>query len=99
MRGAADSVHAFLQLPAGSTTHDRTPAVATPSPLSCPQKFVSLRFAVCRPLLFVGNHQTYALDIGFVVEGLLKATGILPRGLAHPVIFEVGLSMHHAVDC
>jgi len=41
-----------------------------------------------KPLLFVGNHQTYALDIGLLVEGILKETGILPRGLAHPVIFS-----------
>lgn len=43
-----------------------------------------------RPLLFVGNHQTYALDIGFLVEGLLREAGVMPRGLAHPVIFEGG---------
>lgn len=36
-----------------------------------------------------GNHQTYALDIGFLVEGLLREAGVMPRGLAHPVIFEV----------
>lgn len=28
-----------------------------------------------------GNHQTYALDIGFVVDGLLREAGIMPRGL------------------
>ncbi len=35
-----------------------------------------------------GNHQTYALDLGFLVEGLLREARILPRGLAHPIIFE-----------
>ncbi|KAK9838483.1 hypothetical protein WJX81_002279 [Elliptochloris bilobata] len=40
-----------------------------------------------RPMLFVGNHQTYALDIGFLVETLVKERGIMPRGLAHPAIF------------
>ena len=42
-----------------------------------------------RPMLFVGNHQTYALDIGFLVEQLVKERGIMPRGLAHPAIFAV----------
>lgn len=40
-------------------------------------------------MLFVGNHQTYALDIGFLVEQLVKERGIMPRGLAHPAIFAV----------
>jgi hypothetical protein len=40
-------------------------------------------------IVAAGNHQTYALDIGFLVEGLLSQAGIMPRGLAHPVIFEV----------
>lgn len=43
-----------------------------------------------------GNHQTYALDIGFLVEGLLSQAGIMPRGLAHPVIFEV---RHDDMSC
>ena len=42
-----------------------------------------------RPLLFVGNHQTYALDIGLLVEEVLRETGTMPRGLAHPVVFQV----------
>ena len=42
-----------------------------------------------RPMLFVGNHQTYALDIGPLVEALIKERGIFPRGLAHPAIWAV----------
>jgi 1-acyl-sn-glycerol-3-phosphate acyltransferase len=42
-----------------------------------------------RPLLFVGNHQTYALDTGMMVEQLIRERGIMPRGLAHPIIFRV----------
>ena len=40
-----------------------------------------------RPLLFVGNHQTLALDLGMLCEQLLRERGLLLRGLAHPVIF------------
>ena len=42
-----------------------------------------------RPLLFVGNHQTFALDLGMMVEELIRERNILPRGLAHPAIFGV----------
>lgn len=42
-----------------------------------------------RPLLLVSNHQTYALDIGPLIEGLLRQTGLLPRGLTHPAVFQV----------
>ena len=42
-----------------------------------------------RPMLFVGNHQTYALDIGPMVEAIIKECDILPRGLAHPAIWAV----------
>lgn len=45
-----------------------------------------------RPMLFVGNHQTYALDIGPLVETLIKERGIFPRGLAHPAIWAVSRS-------
>lgn len=44
-----------------------------------------------RPLLLVSNHQTYALDIGPLIEGLLRQTGLLPRGLTHPAVFQVCL--------
>ncbi len=41
-----------------------------------------------RPLLFVGNHTTLALDMGVMVEELIRERGLLVRGLAHPVIFS-----------
>lgn len=41
-----------------------------------------------RPLIFVSNHQTLALDLGFLISGLLEEGGILARGLAHPSIFQ-----------
>ncbi|KAL3153931.1 hypothetical protein ABBQ32_013493 [Trebouxia sp. C0010 RCD-2024] len=44
-----------------------------------------------RPLLLVSNHQTYALDIGPLIEGLLRQTGLLPRGLTHPAVFQGNL--------
>lgn len=42
-----------------------------------------------RPLLLVSNHQTFALDIGILIDGLLRQTGVLPRGLTHPAVFQV----------
>ncbi|EFN58302.1 hypothetical protein CHLNCDRAFT_142297 [Chlorella variabilis] len=45
-----------------------------------------------RPLLLVGNHQTLALDLGVITEQFLKEQGVLPRGLAHPVIFAQTMS-------
>lgn len=47
---------------------------------------------VRRPVLFVGNHQSLALDLGVLVEELLRNKGILLRGLAHPVIFSEALA-------
>lgn len=40
-----------------------------------------------RPVLYVGNHQTLALDLGVLCEEFLKEREIMLRGLAHPVIF------------
>ena len=40
-----------------------------------------------RPIIFVGNHQSLALDMGIFVEEVLKSRGIMLRGLAHPAIF------------
>lgn len=42
-----------------------------------------------RPMLLVGNHQTFALDLGLMVEQIVRERGFLPRGLAHPAIFGV----------
>lgn len=39
------------------------------------------------PVLYVGNHQTLALDLGVLCEELLSKREIMLRGLAHPVIF------------
>ena len=33
--------------------------------------------------------QTFALDLGVFVEEIVRQRGILPRGLAHPAIFQV----------
>lgn len=40
-------------------------------------------------MLLVGNHQTFALDLGLMVEQIVRERGFLPRGLAHPAIFGV----------
>lgn len=40
-----------------------------------------------RPILFVGNHQTLALDMAIMCEEILRERNILLRGLAHPAIF------------
>ena len=37
----------------------------------------------------MGNHQTLALDTGLMLDGLLTQADILPRGLAHPAVFQV----------
>lgn len=39
-----------------------------------------------RPILFIGNHQTYAPDLSIVVDEILRGTGLLARGLAHPMV-------------
>ncbi|KAK3239240.1 hypothetical protein CYMTET_50824 [Cymbomonas tetramitiformis] len=41
-----------------------------------------------RPVLFVGNHQTYATDLGPLIAGVLEEKGMLIRGLAHPMAFQ-----------
>ena len=43
-----------------------------------------------RPLLFVGNHQLFAPDLGLLIEELLVRRGTLLRGLAHPAVFAAG---------
>ncbi len=50
-----------------------------------------------RPILFVGNHQFYALDIGILIEEFLRKRNMLPRGLAHPVIFGVSCCLPEVV--
>jgi len=43
-----------------------------------------------RPLLFVGNHQQLALELGPIVREVILEKGYAPRGLAHPINFEEG---------
>lgn len=43
-----------------------------------------------RPVLIVGNHQTFAPDLSLLIKGMLQETGILVRGLAHPFVFLQG---------
>jgi len=40
-----------------------------------------------RPVIFVGNHQLLALDLGPLVREFLIEKGFAPRGLAHPINF------------
>ncbi|CAK0875497.1 unnamed protein product, partial [Prorocentrum cordatum] len=40
-----------------------------------------------RPVLLVGNHQLFALDLGPLVREFLVEKGFTPRGLAHPSQF------------
>lgn len=47
----------------------------------------------CRPIIFVGNHQTLALDTGLMLDGLVTQADILPRGLAHPAVFQVSTEL------
>ncbi len=39
-----------------------------------------------RPVLLVGNHQTFAPDLGFLVDEFLREKDVCIRGLAHPVV-------------
>lgn len=40
-----------------------------------------------RPIILVGNHQLFALDLGPLVREFLIEKGYSPRGLAHPINF------------
>lgn len=40
-----------------------------------------------RPLLLIGNHQLFAGDMYPMIAEFLKEKQVLPRGLAHPVVF------------
>merc|ERR1719247_61394 len=39
-----------------------------------------------RPILFVGNHQTFAPDLSIIITQFLQEKGVLLRGLAHPAV-------------
>lgn len=40
-----------------------------------------------RPMIFVGPHQLFALDLGIIIDEMLKEKNMLLRGLAHSAIF------------
>eukprot|EP00232_Nephroselmis_pyriformis_P021879 CAMPEP_0182856028 /NCGR_PEP_ID=MMETSP0034_2-20130328/2193_1 /TAXON_ID=156128 /ORGANISM="Nephroselmis pyriformis, Strain CCMP717" /LENGTH=728 /DNA_ID=CAMNT_0024987063 /DNA_START=30 /DNA_END=2216 /DNA_ORIENTATION=- len=42
-----------------------------------------------RPILLVGNHQTFAPDMPPLIGEFVREKGILPRGLAHPIAFQM----------
>eukprot|EP00850_Spirogloea_muscicola_P016943 SM000141S00887 [mRNA] locus=s141:318599:323764:+ [translate_table: standard] len=48
-----------------------------------------LRVKENTPLLFVGNHQLFATDLGVLVEGVLREKNLLLRGLAHPAALGI----------
>ncbi|KAG0621272.1 hypothetical protein M758_3G006800 [Ceratodon purpureus] len=41
-----------------------------------------------RPVLFVGNHMYFGLDMTIIIYKVFKERGLMVRGLAHPVLFE-----------
>jgi hypothetical protein len=43
-----------------------------------------------RPVLFVGNHLYFGVELSLVVGELLKQRNLLVRGLAHPFLFKTG---------
>ena len=51
-----------------------------------------------RPVLLVGNHQTLAPDLGFLVQEFITERNVLIRGLAHPVVAGGGASRMAGVD-
>lgn len=44
-----------------------------------------------RPLLFVGNHQFFALDTPLLIAALMRARGVLVHGLADDLVFRIPL--------
>ncbi|CAM9128034.1 unnamed protein product [Scytosiphon promiscuus] len=50
-----------------------------------------------RPIIFIGNHQLLALDLGVIIERLYSERQILARGLAHPIVF-MGRTTPRALD-
>ena len=51
---------------------------------------VPIRQRGSRPILLVGNHQTLAPDLGFLVDQFIEEKGVCIRGLAHPVVARGG---------
>jgi len=52
---------------------------------------VPIRQRGSRPILLVGNHQTMAPDLGFLVDEFLREYDTCVRGLAHPVVSRAGI--------
>ena len=52
-------------------------------------------FMMVTGVLWANVAQTFALDLGLFVEEILRQRRILPRGLAHPAIFEASLRGPH----
>ncbi|CAM6043222.1 unnamed protein product [Sphagnum compactum] len=44
-----------------------------------------------RPVLFVGNHLYFGVELSLIVGELLKQRNLLVRGLAHPFLFKTGI--------
>lgn len=40
-----------------------------------------------QPVLLIGNHQFFAGDMYPMINQFMEELGVLPRGLAHPVVF------------
>ena len=51
---------------------------------------VPMRQRGSRPILLVGNHQTMAPDLGFLVDEFIREKNVCIRGLAHPVVARGG---------
>jgi pimeloyl-ACP methyl ester carboxylesterase/1-acyl-sn-glycerol-3-phosphate acyltransferase len=41
-----------------------------------------------RPVLLVGNHQLFGADLALLIRQFVKEKKTLPRGLAHPMVFQ-----------
>mmetsp|Transcript_83145 Transcript_83145/g.238893 ORF Transcript_83145/g.238893 Transcript_83145/m.238893 type:complete len:797 (-) Transcript_83145:155-2545(-) len=41
-----------------------------------------------RPVIFVGYHQRYAIDVGLMISSFYDRFGVVLRGLAHPEVME-----------
>jgi hypothetical protein len=50
-----------------------------------------------RPLLIIGNHQTFAPDLPMLIQGVLEQRGVLIRGLTHPAAFMQGCEPQKSV--
>ncbi|KAM3567635.1 hypothetical protein VYU27_010224, partial [Nannochloropsis oceanica] len=43
-----------------------------------------------KPVLLVGNHQLFGLDLGIIIKEMYREKNVLVRGLAHPALFREG---------